>query len=1239
MLERKRNFNDPFISLTMFPGSGGRGRWLIFRRLEQERMTAGGPSSEALHSEKIPSDTKSSQRLEKAMICVFFGCSGDWSSKETQLNLLMLFHDEVTIAPIDDVNVRESLWQSLEENMVPSFPTIKTNWLEPKLKFSSKKYKESNVCVAGEAIKVDIEFKNPLQISISISGVSLVCELSARSEAMESELDHQYVSAADAHRSTTGLQDDPEFRKLTSIWELNSGISSLTLSDADFSLGGGETIVVQLMVTPKVEGILKIVGLRWKLSDSVVGYHDFDSNLVKKKIMKGRRKATQSSSNNLDFIVIKSLPKLEGLIHHLPKRTYAGDFRRLMLELRNQSEFPVKNMKMKISHPRFLNIGSQEDMNIEFPAGLEKQKNYKHSGVQANAVIGSTSLFSFPEDMEVQGGTPFLWPLWLRAADSGDISLDISIYYEMGDLSGDMRYRTLRMHYTLEVSPSMDVSVQISPCPSRFQEFLVRMDVVNRTSSESFRLLQLSSVGFQWEILSLQRDSTVCPSQLLVAGQALSCFFKLKNRRKSATSEDNVSSLAPLQGSDVKLGPPGSSEALFDAFSSPLADFHHYERLHQGKSIQGYPSTLDFILISQLQKNNVNPGLSNPPELFSHHMCHCSIGSTSPIWWLMDGPRTVNHDFSISVCEIRFRMAIHNSSDAAASIRINTFDATLSTGQSSDAAAAVQSPVSSGNQTGWHDVSLVNDIKVTSDVLGSQFGKSLLPDSVAPFVWSGSSSTRVEVEPMSTTEVPLQICVFSPGTYDLSNYALHWNLQLSNDQGYAGDRTRESSGTSTGHPYYLSFFHADSPSITEELSRRSCKFVSKRRKNIIDEVVPEAANKEEAAVLFFLIYLHYNSPNSPFSLPQSKPISVSSSINPFHQSLRPERKTLSNSHRLKKKKKPEKMNDLFSGSFSRFKSDDGDRQASPGIRDGGVQMGSMGVNLDKFFEDVEGIKDELKEVEKLQQRLQDSHEESKTLHNAKSIKDLRSKMDSDVSLALKKAKLIKVRLESLDRVNAANRSLPGCGPGSSADRTRTSVVSGLRKKLKDSMEGFNTLRQEIASEHKETVERRYFTVTGEKADEKTVEMLISTGESETFLQKAIQEQGRGRVMDTIQEIQERHGAAREMERSLLELQQVFMDMAVLVQAQGEQLDDIESQVGRASSFVRGGTQELQTARKHQRNTRKWTCYAIILLLIITLIIVLPIVIPRLNNNNNNSNNSNNNNNNNNTPLPPPPPQG
>uniref|UniRef100_M4DK18 t-SNARE coiled-coil homology domain-containing protein n=1 Tax=Brassica campestris TaxID=3711 RepID=M4DK18_BRACM len=288
------------------------------------------------------------------------------------------------------------------------------------------------------------------------------------------------------------------------------------------------------------------------------------------------------------------------------------------------------------------------------------------------------------------------------------------------------------------------------------------------------------------------------------------------------------------------------------------------------------------------------------------------------------------------------------------------------------------------------------------------------------------------------------------------------------------------------------------------------------------------------------------------------------------------------------------MNDLFSNSFKRNQAQFGD-----------VEAGQETMNLDKFFEDVENVKDDMKGVETFYKKLQDSNEECKTVHNAKKVKELRAKMDADVGQVLKRVKIIKQKLEALEKANANSRNVPGCGPGSSTDRTRSSVVSGLGKKLKDLMDSFQSLRARMNDEYKETVERRYFTITGEQADEQTIDNLIASGESENFLQKAIKEQGRGQIMDTISEIQERHDAVKEIEKNLLELHQVFLDMAALVEAQGQQLNNIESHVAKASSFVRRGTDQLQDAREYQKSSRKWTCYAIILFIVVFILLLIP----------------------------------
>ncbi|WOK92067.1 trafficking protein particle complex subunit 8 isoform X1 [Canna indica] len=697
-------------------------------------------------------------------------------------SLKVLFEDFRTYASASDVHVSESLWQSLEEELVPWASSGRSNWLDSQMKPSSLKRKDISVCVAGESVTVELEFKNPLQVSISVSEISLICELSAKSEGTETGKSASQIEPPE----DSDHRNSPSYR-----YPHND--DSFTLTKVDVVLGGGETQRIQLEVSPKIEGLLKVIGVRWTLSDTVVGYQYFDFD-AKNKQKKGRR-SRHSSSSNLSFIVIKGLPKLNACIQHLPKKVFAGDLRLLLLQLGNQSKFSVKNIKMKISHPRFLIPGCMEDLNMDLPECLEKQKINGTRKAPADVTANSKSLlFSFPVDAIIQGETSFTWPLWFHAGLSGNISLYVSIYYEVASCSSDMTFRILRMHHDLEVMPSMDVSFNITPCTSSLQEFFVRMDILNKTKLDTFSLHQLSCVGNTWEISALPTSLSVFPVQTLLAGQALSCFFKLKDCRKSSTTEEKLT----FRGGDLLMVSEDSKEAMIDISKSPMVEFHQQERYHQGKSAKGDPSIVEFILISKMQGSDpsILPGIR--PKLLTNHACYSSVSSKCPISWQMSGPRKINHNFSKSFCEASFHLQVHNLSDTLLTIRLATTNCMLERKHSSEVAKLSDS---SGNGGGWHDISLVNDIKAISNVHGNRPKKSSLETS-SPFVWCALSSTKLNLEPFCTTEIPLKVCLFTPGTYDLSNYELHWVLKLP-EEGITHDGKLCSSGSVGGHPFYL----------------------------------------------------------------------------------------------------------------------------------------------------------------------------------------------------------------------------------------------------------------------------------------------------------------------------------------------------------------------------------------------------------------------------------------------------
>ncbi|KAK9285254.1 hypothetical protein L1049_024444 [Liquidambar formosana] len=227
------------------------------------------------------------------------------------------------------------------------------------------------------------------------------------------------------------------------------------------------------------------------------------------------------------------------------------------------------------------------------------------------------------------------------------------------------------------------------------------------------------------------------------------------------------------------------------------------------------------------------------------------------------------------------------------------------------------------------------------------------------------------------------------------------------------------------------------------------------------------------------------------------------------------------------------------------------------------------------------------------------------------MKAIKKRMEKDVDEVGKIARNVKAKLEAINRDNLANRQKPGCEKGTGVDRSRTNMTNALTKKFKELMSEFQVYLSDkrFKDEYREVVERRVITVTGTRPDEETIDRLIETGDSEQIFQKAIQEMGRGQVLDTLEEIQERHDAVKEIEKKLLDLHQVYLDMAVLVEAQGELLDNIENQVTNAVDHVQWGTDALRTAKSLQKKSRKCMMIAIILVLIIALIIVLSILKP------------------------------
>lgn len=302
------------------------------------------------------------------------------------------------------------------------------------------------------------------------------------------------------------------------------------------------------------------------------------------------------------------------------------------------------------------------------------------------------------------------------------------------------------------------------------------------------------------------------------------------------------------------------------------------------------------------------------------------------------------------------------------------------------------------------------------------------------------------------------------------------------------------------------------------------------------------------------------------------------------------------------------MNDLMTKSFISYvelkKQAKKDMESDDDLEKGGGKDFDFSPddeqNLSVFFQEIESIKTLIEEITNLLLDLQNLNEETKSTHSAKIIRGLRDRMESNIVSISRKANTVKTLIENLEKSNAANRT--SFKEGSCVDRTRVSITNGVRSKLRETMSEFHRLRERIFADYREDLKRKYFLATGEEPSNEVMEKMISGSQDlvKTFEVKP--------EMDL--KTKERHEAVNDIKRSLNRLHQVFLDMAVLVETQGDRIDDIEANVANAGSFVSGGTNSLFYANQMKKKTKNWVVWVSILGVIILLVCLISMIASR-----------------------------
>ncbi|XP_039292791.1 syntaxin isoform X7 [Nilaparvata lugens] len=136
----------------------------------------------------------------------------------------------------------------------------------------------------------------------------------------------------------------------------------------------------------------------------------------------------------------------------------------------------------------------------------------------------------------------------------------------------------------------------------------------------------------------------------------------------------------------------------------------------------------------------------------------------------------------------------------------------------------------------------------------------------------------------------------------------------------------------------------------------------------------------------------------------------------------------------------------------------------------------------------------------------------------------------------------------------------------------------------------------------ETMIKKQLTIANHKLTNEELEELFDKQDTSVFVENYIQKTMEAR--QNLQDIRDRHQELMNLEKSIIELHEMFGDVAILVENQGEMIDRVESYVGNGVELVKKGQIELTEAERSQKRARKKKMMLIICLLSVLAIFII-----------------------------------
>ncbi|KIK98856.1 hypothetical protein PAXRUDRAFT_823410 [Paxillus rubicundulus Ve08.2h10] len=166
-------------------------------------------------------------------------------------------------------------------------------------------------------------------------------------------------------------------------------------------------------------------------------------------------------------------------------------------------------------------------------------------------------------------------------------------------------------------------------------------------------------------------------------------------------------------------------------------------------------------------------------------------------------------------------------------------------------------------------------------------------------------------------------------------------------------------------------------------------------------------------------------------------------------------------------------------------------------------------------------------------------------------------------------------------------------------KNRITLVHG---KFVETLQRYQHVEQQYRQRYKDRAERQFKIIKPDATPEEVSAVVSGTqdGGNGMFLEAISSSNRYGDSRQAYREVQERHQDIQRIETTLVELGQLFNDMALLIDQQDNQIIDIEEKAAGVEANTQHGGREVGVAVEHARSARRrrWICFWITVVVIL-----------------------------------------